>query len=179
MHFGQSALLALLIGLSGVFSAPSAFGLDQESCQSLTALDFGSVPDAPAALTSVEWHSEPVDHCRVSGSVAAAVGFEMRLPGNAWNGKLLMQGCRAYCGVIMVDQADDALLRGYATVATDMGHTGTILDTVWAYNNRKAEIDYGFRATHVTAVIAKAIIDAGYGGSPDRSYFRGCSTGGR
>lgn len=50
------------------------------------------------------------------------MGFEVRLPMGNWNGKLFMQGCRAYCGVIMIDEANDALKRGYVTVATDMGH---------------------------------------------------------
>lgn len=145
-------------------------------------MNFAAIPDAPTSILSASLTAssgEQPAYCKVRGYVASHVGFELRLPVEAWNGKLFMQGCRAYCGVIMIDEANDALKRGYATVATDMGHTGTILDTVWAYNNRDAEIDNGYRATHVTAVAAKAIIRAFQGVTATQSYFRGCSTGGR
>ncbi|MBL8644643.1 MAG: tannase/feruloyl esterase family alpha/beta hydrolase [Rhodospirillaceae bacterium] len=152
------------------------------ACADLTRMNFSGIPDAPTSVISaslVASTPEAPSHCRVRGNIAPNVGFELRLPVDNWNGKLFMQGCRAYCGVIMIDEANDALKRGYVTVATDMGHTGTILDTVWAYNNRDAEIDFGYRATHVTAVAAKAILRAFHGVNATQSYFRGCSTGGR
>jgi feruloyl esterase len=40
-------------------------------------------------------------------------------------------------------------------------------------------IDYAFRAVHVTAATAKTIAAQFYGTPPRRSYFLGCSTGGR
>ena len=49
----------------------------------------------------------------------------------------------------------------------------------FGFNNRPREIDYGWRATHVTTVVAKGVIDAYYGESPRYSYWEGCSTGGR
>jgi len=152
------------------------------ACADLARMSFAAIPDAPTAILSaalVAATSEVPGHCKVRGNIAPHVGFELRLPVDAWNGKLFMQGCRAYCGVIMISEADDALKRGYATVATDMGHAGTLLDTTWAYNNRDAELDYGFRATHVTAVAAKAVVRAFHGVNATQSYFRGCSTGGR
>jgi hypothetical protein len=152
------------------------------ACADVARMSFAATPDAPTAITAanlVASANELPAYCRVRGNIAPAVGFELRLPISGWNGKLFMQGCRAYCGIIMIEDANDALKRGYATVATDMGHTGTILDTTWAYNNRDAELDYGYRATHVTANAAKAIVRAFHGVTATQSYFRGCSTGGR
>ena len=40
-------------------------------------------------------------------------------------------------------------------------------------------IDYGYRAVHEMTVAAKAITAAFYGTAPARSYWNGCSTGGR
>jgi feruloyl esterase len=40
-------------------------------------------------------------------------------------------------------------------------------------------IDYGYRAVHEMTVVAKAIIAAFYGNAPARSYWNGCSNGGR
>lgn len=163
--------------------APVGWAFATTPCVALHSQDFESIPDAP---TFVEL-SEPMaattelpGYCRVQGYVQKRVRFELRLPErNEWNGKLFMQGCRAYCGEIHIDKANDALARGYATLATDMGHAGTILDAGWAYNDREAEIDYAFRATHVVAVAAKQIVRAWSGAVPARAYFRGCSTGGR
>jgi Tannase and feruloyl esterase len=68
--------------------------------------------------------------------------------------------------------------RGYACIASDMGHQGASDDVLWASNNLQAQIDFGFRATHVATLAGKAIAERFYGKSPDKSYFVGCSTGG-
>jgi len=73
---------------------------------------------------------------------------------------------------------------GYATASTDTGHDSSIdplgpLGATFAYNNPEAEIDYCYRAVHLTAVTAKEIIEAYYDSPPTYSYFVGCSTGGR
>ncbi|MCK6371922.1 MAG: tannase/feruloyl esterase family alpha/beta hydrolase, partial [Gammaproteobacteria bacterium] len=52
-------------------------------------------------------------------------------------------------------------------------------EAAWAHDNLEAEIDFAYRATHVVAVAAKAIIATYHGRGPQQSYFRGCSTGGR
>jgi len=90
-----------------------------------------------------------------------------------------MQGCGGLCGEVPSASCDDALARDYAVVATDMGHQAPPYQALWAYNNRSAEIDFAYRATHVVALAAKSIIERFYGRAPRHSYFRGCSTGGR
>ena len=49
---------------------------------------------------------------------------------------------------------------------------------LWANNNLEAQIDFGYRATHVAAPSGKAISERDYSKAPVRSYFVGCSTGG-
>jgi feruloyl esterase len=43
----------------------------------------------------------------------------------------------------------------------------------------QARLDYGYQAVAKLTPMAKALIRAGYGKAPDRSYFGGCSNGGR
>jgi feruloyl esterase len=91
-----------------------------------------------------------------------------------------MEGCGGFCGTLSyAERCDERMRRGYACIVTDMGHTSTVFDAKWAWNDREAEIDFGYRATHVTAVAGKAIATALYERAPQRSYLHGCSTGGR
>src|SRR5262249_32867467 len=62
---------------------------------------------------------------------------------------------------------------------SDMGHRGTELDGLWAYDNLQAQVDFGYRAVHVVAVAGKAITERFYGETLRHAYFLGGSTGGR
>ncbi len=118
-------------------------------------------------------------YCRIAGRIDTDIGFELRLP-VTWNGRLLTAGCGLLCGQVQMHRTDDALIRGYAVAHTDMGHqTESAGDATWAYNNRKAEIDFNHRATHLTTLLLKAAAKRHYERDTAVSYFRGCSTGGR
>jgi hypothetical protein len=174
-------ILLAVAGLAGAAAAqqPAA---KPDACAALLRQNFSALPDAPTAITAAALVPASADlpaYCQVQGYVAPQVGFEVRLPTEGWNGKYLQQGCGGMCGGINMGACDDALARNYAVANTDMGHKGPPFSVKWAKDNRQAEIDFGYRATHVLSVAAKAIINAYYGQAPRRSYFRGCSTGGR
>lgn len=167
----------LLIGLLAPVQA------EPLSCNALMFEDFSRVPDAPAQVTAASItpaRGKMPEYCRVEGYVAPTIGIQIRIPQAIWNGKLLMQGCGGFCGTTaMIAQCDDAVARGYACVSTDLGHKSTPIDGKWAYNNPQGEIDFYYRATHATAQAAKAILTTAMAAEIERSYFRGCSTGGR
>ena len=74
---------------------------------------------------------------------------------------------------------DGPLRRGYACIVSDSGHQSGARDAKWAYNNILAQIDLGYRGAHVTALAGKAVAEYFYGEPPRKSYFTGCSNGGR
>ncbi|WP_305097713.1 tannase/feruloyl esterase family alpha/beta hydrolase [Croceibacterium aestuarii] len=132
-------------------------------------------------------------HCRVTGAMARrtgvggrefAIGYELRLPA-VWNGRFLFQGgggmdgqVNPAVGTITGTGGPVALARGYAVVATDSGHTGSIVDATFGAD-QQARIDYGYNALDKVTAAAKALIRRNYGKAPHHSYFVGCSNGGR
>jgi hypothetical protein len=175
-------MMQCLVVFCGLMSAAAPAAAQTEPCTALRGQDFTAIPDAPTAITGAEVVTASGDlpeYCRITGTIAPAISFELRLPTSTWNGKFLMQGCGGMCGIINMDGAEDALVRNYAVVNQDMGHAGQPFIATWAYNNRQAEIDFGYRSTHVTAVAAKVLVESYYGRAPEYSYFKGCSTGGR
>ena len=157
------------------FGAPQTVGAPQNFAKT-----FAELPDAPSAITAAliaPAERDLPEVCQVDGYVPPGVSFQVRMPTKAWNGKFMMYGCGGPCGQIYREQAEEVLARGYAVAVTDMGHRG--IGTIYTFNNIPGMIDFGYRATHVTTVAAKAIIAAFYGKAASRNYYQGCSTGGR
>jgi feruloyl esterase len=135
-----------------------------------TALLVPAAPDAP-------------EHCRVSGQVLPQVGFEVALP-TQWNGRFYMFGNGGYAGEALDSAARRAtaaraLRLGYAAAQTNTGHSAASEPLGTFATDRQKLLDYAFRSLHVTAEAGKMLVRAYYGGAPTRSYFEGCSTGGR
>ncbi len=73
--------------------------------------------------------------------------------------------------------ATNALALGFAVISSDAGHSGTQNPTFGI--DPQARLDYGYQAAATLTPMAKAAIKTAYGKAPDRSYFGGCSNGGR
>ena len=99
------------------------------------------------------------------------------MPASGWNGKFQAVGNGGWAGTIGYPAMAQALARGYATTSTDTGHSTP--GASFAFGHPEKLIDYAYRSEHEMTVKAKAIINAFYGNAPTRSYFNGCSTGGR
>jgi hypothetical protein len=198
VRIGHVLAVAALLGTSSPLAyaqpapaAPTAAATPELRCEALrgpvAATRYARMPDAPVGINSARvmpaggTHGPADDDlpefCRVEGVIAPTVGFLLRMPTKNWNGKFMMGGCGGPCGNYLEDRIDSALVRNYAVVTTDMGHKGN--GWLWAYNNPQGQIDFAYRATHLTAVVAKQIIGDYYGTPASRNYFMGCSTGGR
>jgi pimeloyl-ACP methyl ester carboxylesterase len=179
----NSTLLSLAI-VTSTFLPVAAHAQGAQACEQLAGLKINNVNLLSA--TTVPAAGDLPAHCRVLGYVRPAINFEIRLPAANWNGKFYMAGCGGFCGTLDSDRAgftnamNHGLRRNYAVSTMDSGHWGTsVFDGRWAYNNRLAEIDWGTRGVTETARVTKAVIQAHYGEPQKKSYFIGCSTGGR
>jgi feruloyl esterase len=148
------------------------------NCSDLRALTNNEVSIAIA--TTVDTSQQAPAHCRVAGQVIPQVGFEVRLPPE-WNGRFVMIGNGGYAGEALdsPQRYGRALRRGFAVAATDTGHSGATEPNATFAADRQKLLDYAFRSLHVTAEAAKMLMRAYYGAGPTKSYFEGCSTGGR
>jgi feruloyl esterase len=119
--------------------------------------------------------------CRVAASLKPTsdsdIRIEIWLPISDWNGKFLAVGSGGWGGSIAYDDMAEALRRGYATSATDDGHTGR--GACFIVGHPEKFIDFAYRAEHEMTVEAKTLIKAFYGRDPRYSYWDGCSGGGR
>ncbi len=121
--------------------------------------------------------------CRIAATLKPTsdsdIKIEIWMPVSGWNGKFIGVGNGGWWGAISYADMGVVLARGYAVASTNTGHDGTWGDVSFALGHPEKLIDFGYRAVHEMTVKAKAIITAYYGNAAKRSYWNGCSTGGR
>lgn len=106
------------------------------------------------------------------------IGVVYRLPEN-WNGDVLGIGGGAWLGNTTLMAARDGLLKGYATMQTNGGHTSTNpWGNEWVINPVQAA-DFSYRAIHTMTETGKQVASSFYGRNHDTAVYSGCSTGGR
>lgn len=110
-------------------------------------------------------------------SADSLINIEFWLPDTGWNGNFLANGNGGWTGSITPATLADGLRKGYAAAMTDTGHEGG--SAAFALGHPEKVIDFGYRAVHEMAVIGKALVQAKYESPVRKSYWDGCSAGGR
>ena len=177
----------------------AAIGATLASCTDLaTRISFSNTSITAAnviAAGTLTVAGTPVPaHCQVLGKMNArvsavdgngyAIGFEMRLP-TTWNGRFFYQANGGIDGSVVTATGavnggaglTNALTLGFAVISSDAGHLGAQGPTFGI--DPQARLDYGYQAAATLTPMAKSAIKTAYGKAPDRSYFGGCSNGGR
>jgi len=146
----------------------------------------GAGRGAPAAATAAPQRPEPIPaHCRIKLTLKPSsdsnIYSELWMPTDGWNGKLLVVGNGGFAGSIQgYGDMQVALRLGYATAATDTGHnTADGPNGMFALGHPEKIVDFAYRALHETTVESKRLIRTFYNRTPQYSYYKGCSTGGR
>jgi len=202
---GATTLLTVLAACgggdddNGLPQLTPATGTTLASCTDLaTRISFANTTITAASVIAagtLTVAGNPVPaHCQVTGKMFTrvsavdgntyAIGFEMRLP-NAWNGRFFYQANGGIDGSVVTatggvnggNGLTNALTMGFAVISSDAGHLGAQGPNFGI--DPQARLDYGYQAAAKLTPMAKAAIQTAYGKSPDRSYFGGCSNGGR
>jgi len=127
-----------------------------------------------------------------AGGKRFGIGFELRLP-DAWTERFLFQGGGGMDGVVRPatgaipisgSTAAPALARGFAVATTDSGHQGqggpmgAPADSSFGID-QQARIDQAYGGFMAVTDLARQMILSYYGRPWRKSYFMGCSNGGR
>lgn len=149
----------------------------QNACEALKGY---VAPDVK--ITAAANVATPVPLCKIDGVIDKEINFSVWLP-DQWNGKFVMGGQGGFAGKVESQPLAvmNALQQGYATAGTDTGHDspGRGIDGAWAMGDVERIVNYAHGAIHRVTATSKSIVNARYGKAPERSYFAGCSNGGR
>lgn len=169
------ALVGLVLGFAGQTQAQTFTADERAACENLLL-----ARNLTITLATPRVNPEGGDsYCYVRGIISPAIHFHAQLPKREnWNGRYLMWGDGGKDGDL--DYADHRVAEGYAVTNSNLGHdNGVEPGASFGFNNRQAEIDFGYRAVHLTVMAGKVLVDSYYGRAPSYSYFEGCSQGGR
>ena len=171
----MGAAAAALMGL------PAAAAHAETSCADMAK---ASLPHAEVLSAKIEKAGQG-EVCRIAVASHPTKDSDIRLElwipqGQAWNGKYLQVGNGGFAGQVPVGQLRGLAARGYAVAGTDDGHQSPVgTSASWALGHPEKLVDFGWRALKETTEISKALISEQKGLKPKRSYFFGCSDGGR
>jgi pimeloyl-ACP methyl ester carboxylesterase len=185
-----AGLVAVLLTTAACAAGPAAEA-ESTHCADLATLALPGVTSASAELVTSGTAAEMTDlpeFCRVVLTIEPQVGSEVWLPTGTYNRRFQAVGGGGFAGVISYPAMATALRAGYATASTDTGHTSTApqptRDGSFALGpdgglNEQVIEDFAVRSLIETTRTAKSLVHSFYGQAAERSYWNGCSTGGR
>lgn len=155
-------------------------------CSTLSGVALHGALGTEIALQAVTVDTPKGSFCHVTGVIDPAIHLEVDLPVDHWTQRFLQVGCGGLCGMINASignagTCQPALDGEFVVAATDLGHQaqmGAPGEGDFAADPQK-RIDFAYRANHLSALAAKALIKAYYGQPQRFAYFSGCSDGGR
>ena len=188
----KACIFAVALSAATLFATPAAAAT---ACEELARLSFPQTKVDSAQLVAAGAFAPPAGgggggqqafarlpaFCRVMLRIAPTttsdIKVEVWLPASGWNGRFQAIGQGGLAGSIPYGAMAPALATGYVAAGSDMGHVGNNADFMPEFPEKL--VDFAYRSVHEMALKGKAIIEAHYGSAATRSYFNGCSGGGR
>ena len=199
LHAVLSPVALSILLTTPVFCQSGPHGPEVSKCEGLRTLALpatkitdtelvpaGAFAGPPAVFTGQDlssFYKTLAAFCRVTAQAMPTadsdIKIEVWMPVSGWNGKLQGIGNGGFAGLIDHHQLGIAMGHGYVAAATDAGHSGTPIDAAWALGHPEKVTDFGHRGIHEMTRVSKGVAKSFYGREPQRSYFFGCSDGGR
>ncbi len=180
-------------------SAQSTVGSERDGCARVAGLELpnvsiitakvvapGAFEGPPQVFSGTDlsaFYKKLPGFCRVVAHAKPTedsdIPIEVWMPVAGWNGKLIGLSNGGFAGQIDYESLGASIAKGYAAAATDTGHSGSPADASWALGHPEKVVDFGHRGIHEMTRVAKLVVQQYSGSAPRRSYFTGCSDGGR
>lgn len=196
-------MLPLLTLALTAAAAAAAQSLPKMTATDCSALSRPTVPDATVVSMQAMMMTDmlvpmaggttmPLSFCDVNvtlthGTAGDNVRIEVWMPlAGSWNGRFQGTGGSGYSAGLFDLAMGPAVMDGYAAASTDAG-VGTSGNFTLAADGGPASpeltqqllTNFANLSIHEMAVVGKALVQQFYGMPANRSYFTGCSTGGR
>jgi len=184
----QIKVLSLVLMLTGC-SSPALMQDDdlppeaRTGCRLLAGLSLENAKLTAADL--ITDRPDLPDFCQVDGIIATRIGFTLRFPAGSWNRKFMVAGCGGFCGILLPEKPghsnsiNEALKLGFAAITTDGGHQAPSWDTDWAMKDTASLKLFAGAWMPLAVATGKQLLQQFYDVEPHRTYFSGCSNGGR
>ena len=166
-------ILLAAISLALLGGALQEAQASQANCQDLYLLSDTDHAVEPGVIVPAS--GDIPAHCEVRGVIDGTIRFEVSMPLEGWKGRMMFLAHGGNAGAI--GNTKDMMKDGFAGATTDSGHEGP--NSQEFIKDHNDLINFGFRANHLTTVLAKKVIATFYGREVDYSYLQGCSGGGR
>ncbi|KAM0351020.1 hypothetical protein ACHAPU_002798 [Fusarium lateritium] len=189
--FGRALVSLSALAISPTFADPTSkckadsFSIPNTTVASVSHHSLGDVIPLPNTVTSCGGPTfkanVTTDLCRVIVNVATSNSSSMRIEAwlpDDWNKRLLATGTGGIGGCIDYRFVQNGAHLKFASFGTNTGHDGEA-GFDFFLNHPEVINDFGHRGIHVEAQIAKQIVKQYYGRKASKSYYQGCSTGGR
>jgi len=122
----------------------------------------------------------PPDTCKIHvNATLSHFTFGMYFPANWTGSRILTVGNGAFIGAIDWEGMIVGPNYNMVAIGTDTGHTSEIGNMTWAINNTDAYENWAWKALNGSIAYGKLLAEQYYQAKPARSYYSGCSTGGR
>ncbi len=177
---GLLSAASMVVGGSSAWAGVACEALAGLSIPSTTITSAGQVTGPLSVSSPGGEGTTNVPFCRVQGvtrpTPGADVRFEVWLPRD-WNSRMKTPTTGGYLGGIPYTRMVEDIAHGYVMVGSNLGHEGGS-DPRWTLDP-DALAAYGYGAHPFVNRAARAIVQALYDKAPFKSYFEGCSGGGR
>jgi Tannase and feruloyl esterase len=193
----QSAIFSVTLCVAA--SSSFAETMSKESCERLASLSLANTRITLAEFVPAGGFKGPGEvfsgrdmtafykglpaFCRVVAeahpSADSNIKIEVWMPASGWTGRLQGLGNGGFAGLLDYHQMGASMQQGAVATTTDAGHTGESTDATWALGHPEKIADFGHRGIHEMTRVAKAVSRSFYSKDALRSYFSGCSDGGR
>ncbi|CAG9939827.1 unnamed protein product [Clonostachys rosea f. rosea IK726] len=160
----------------------SLSGVEISAVESLKGSSILRLPDLVPSCGGPDKNvTVSADICRLVANVrtsnSSSIRIEAWLP-DKWNSRFLATGTGGTGGCVDYSRLQSGAQLGFAAFGTNAGHDGSSGHEFFL-NQPEVINDFGHRAIHVEAEVGKQVTALFYGRDASKSYYDGCSTGGR